>query len=317
MKYFVAFFLFLSLNIYLGLNILYAQQKPESFLRIMTFNIRMSSGDQGTQNSWHHRRKFVVELMQEGKYDFIALQEAVISFRASYDQVKYIKENLPEYDVLYRSREKSVWGGESTPIFYLRDRWELDAEEHGFFWHSDTPFQPGSKSWNTACPRIVTWGRFWEKTKNNAGRFIRTGKSVYILNTHLDHVSAEARAKSVVQIMEFLAKRKGAGVPVFVMGDFNAGENSLPVRYLKGEKVQIQNEEKTSPIPLKDTFRVLHSEETEVGTFHGFRKPGREKIDYIFALPETKIFHGEILRTQKNGQYPSDHFPVTAECVLP
>ncbi len=290
----------------------------ENGIRIMTFNIRMSHGDRGTPNDWLLRRDAVVELMKRGGYDFVGLQEAVITPEEAYDQVKFIREKLPEYGIFYRSREKSEESGEATPILYRRDRWEMDAAEHGVFWHSETPDVPGSKSWETACPRVATWGRFWELKKDaGAEERVRTGRSVYFLNTHLDHVSGLARENAAAQITAFLAERKDARAPVFVAGDFNAGEESTVVRFLKGEEIHVAGEPRVTPVKMADTFRVLHPEETDVGTFNSFRKPGAGKIDYIFALPGTKMLAAEILRdTYGDGKYPSDHFPVTAVCEL-
>jgi endonuclease/exonuclease/phosphatase family metal-dependent hydrolase len=56
-----------------------------------------------------------------------------------------------------------------------------------------------------------------------------------------------------------------------------------------------------------------------VGTFTGFRRGeiGGDKIDYVFASPEWEVLEGAILRNEREGRYPSDHFPVTAFLRLP
>jgi endonuclease/exonuclease/phosphatase family metal-dependent hydrolase len=67
-----------------------------------------------------------------------------------------------------------------------------------------------------------------------------------------------------------------------------------------------------------DTFRVLHPDEPTVGTFTGFRygRVDGEKIDYIFVPPGTGVLSAAIVRTARDGRYPSDHFPVVARIVL-
>jgi endonuclease/exonuclease/phosphatase family metal-dependent hydrolase len=40
------------------------------------------------------------------------------------------------------------------------------------------------------------------------------------------------------------------------------------------------------------------------------------KIDYVFVRPETDVLSAEIVRTSRDGRYPSDHFPVTARIRL-
>ena len=55
-------------------------------------------------------------------------------------------------------------------------------------------------------------------------------------------------------------------------------------------------------------------DEQQVGTFHAFSGEARpDKIDYVFALPEAKVRSAEIIRFNRDGRYPSDHFPVAAE----
>ena len=271
----------------------------ETAVRLMTYNIRMSHGDVGTPDEWRFRREAVAELIRAGEYDFVGLQEVVVTPVELYDQAKFLAENLPEFGMICRSREISEENGEATPILYRRDHWELDAQEQGFFWHSETPEVPGSKSWETACTRIATWGLFHEI----GGDGTRTGRRVYVLNTHLDHISTQAREKAAEQIAEFFEKKDvSAEVPVFVTGDFNAGEESAPIRFLQGK--------------FTETFRLLHPDEKDVGTFNGFKEAGTAKIDYIFTRPEMNVREAKILRDRKNGRFPSDHFPVTAECVL-
>jgi endonuclease/exonuclease/phosphatase family metal-dependent hydrolase len=62
-----------------------------------------------------------------------------------------------------------------------------------------------------------------------------------------------------------------------------------------------------------DTFRVLHPDAKEVGTLNGFRGlTNGKKIDYIFVEPDTQVLDAAIIRTGRQGRYPSDHYPVTA-----
>ena len=160
---------------------------------------------------------------------------------------------------------------------------------------------PASATWGNTIPRIATWGRFVEKT---------TGRAVYVYNVHFDHRSEPSRQKSAILLAKRIAGRKHPD-PVILTGDFNVGESSYAIGYLKGRQDQ-------SPVKLVDTFRVLHPDEEVVGTFGGFRgtRDG-QKIDYLFALPGTKVLGAEIVYFNRDGRYPSDHYPVTAELVLP
>ena len=105
-----------------------------------------------------------------------------------------------------------------------------------------------------------------------------------------------------------------------VTGDFNAGENNPAILFLKGKAaLDDKNGGKISnPVPLVDTFRVLHPDANQVGTFNKFRGlRSDDKIDYIFTTPEVKILEAAILHDNVDGRYPSDHFPVTATIRLP
>jgi endonuclease/exonuclease/phosphatase family metal-dependent hydrolase len=125
-------------------------------------------------------------------------------------------------------------------------------------------------------------------------------------------MSEEARQRGAKLLMERVAARKNKDVPVVVMGDMNCGERSPGIRFMKGEPMNLDDKEWDSPYKLVDTFRVAHPDATDVGTFNGFRAPGTAKIDYVFGSPSLKTISAEIIRTQRDGRYPTDHFPVDA-----
>jgi len=263
-------------------------------IKAMTFNIRLSRAHDGA-NAWPHRRELVVEVIRGFAGDFVGLQEAWP------EQIAYLAQSLPQYRYIGRSRERDGVEGEAIPLFYRHERWSLDAHEQGTFWLSDTPEVPGSTSWGNQIPRVVTWGRFTEKS---------CGRAVYVYNVHLDHLSAASRVRSARALAERIARRSHSE-PVLVLGDFNAGESSEPVRYLRGL-------DHASPVQLRDSFRVVHPEATLVGTFHGFGGATTgPKIDYILVTREAQVTDAAILRNSFQGRYPSDHFPVTAEVIFP
>jgi endonuclease/exonuclease/phosphatase family metal-dependent hydrolase len=183
------------------------------------------------------------------------------------------------------------------------------VNESGTFWLSDTPETPGSITWGNACTRICTWARFIEKKSRLA---------FYAFNLHLDHVSQPSREKSVVLLARRIAGRKQPD-PFIVTGDFNAGEDNPVILYLKGKATLDKDNAGPAPNPilLVDTFRVLHPDDKEVGTFNDLQgKRSGPKIDYIFAPGDLEVLQAEILRTQYGGRWPSDHFPVTATLRL-
>jgi endonuclease/exonuclease/phosphatase family metal-dependent hydrolase len=263
-------------------------------VRAMSFNIRTSGAGDGP-NHWAKRKEMVCRVIRQFGGDFVGLQEV------QPDQAVYVRRALPEYRYLGRTRQADPDEGEAVPLLYRHARWKLDATEHGTFWLSKTPDVPGSKSWWNVCPRIVTWGRFLETT---------TGGAVYVYNVHFSHISEQSRRKSAALLAARIAARRRRE-PVIVLGDFNAGEASYPIRYLKGDS-------SNGPVRLVDTFRAVHSQAPDAGTFNGFRgtRTGA-KIDYVLTAPTARVLAARILRYREEGKFPSDHFPVTATIAFP
>jgi endonuclease/exonuclease/phosphatase family metal-dependent hydrolase len=263
-------------------------------IQAMTFNLRNSAANDGP-NRWNLRREMLCDVIRSEAPDFLGVQEAMAP------QIQFLEKSLPGYGHVGRSRVVDPSKSEAVPIFFQKDRWTLDAAESGTFWLSDTPDQPGSKSWGNEIPRIVTWGRFVEKSSQGA---------IYVFNVHLDHLSEPSRARSAELLAERIAKRKH-GDPVVVMGDFNCGESSAAIRRLLARPANGQ------PL-LVDSFRALHPDAKKTGTFHGFdgTRAG-EKIDFILASPTARFLDAAIVHANENGRYPSDHFPVTAKMAFP
>jgi len=285
-------------------------------LKILTVNVRLSTANDG-KDAWAIRRDALADLIRKVPYDFIGGQEVIINPKDEVNQYKFLSEKLPEYGVIYRSREKSEEAGEGTPVFYRKDRWEMDEKDNGIYWLSDTPDVPGSITWKgqSKCPRVVTGGLFYEKSRDGN----RTGKSVYIYSTHFDHIGEIARQKAADFILQRINARKDKTVPVILMGDFNAAENSPTIRFLKGETVELDGQTKTPPMALVDSFRAVHPDEKDAATFQGFKEhnPKGAKIDYIFITPELKATAAEIIRDKTpEGRFPSDHYPVSAVLEL-
>jgi len=270
-------------------------------LRVMTFNIRYGTANDG-ENRWQKRRQMVFDVLREHQPDIVGLQE-VLHF-----QLEEICQAIPDYGHLGVGRDDGKTKGEYCAILYRRNRFNVG--ESGTFWLSDTPEVPGSITWGNACTRICTWARFIEKNP---------GKACYLFNVHLDHVSQPSREKSAVLLTQRIYSRTHPDAFV-VTGDFNSGEENPVILYLKG-KVKLGAEKKgefENPVPMVDTFRVLHSDAIEVGTFNGFEGNRKgEKIDYVFVAPNVNVLETQILDDNDNGRYPSDHFPVTARILLP
>lgn len=292
--------MFLLFAIILGFCFVDVAGAAELELRVMSFNIRYGSANDG-ENHWKHRREMVFDVIRNHPGDVVGLQEAL---RFQMDE---IREAHPVYGEIGVAREDGNNEGEYSSILFRTDRFGVG--ESGTFWFSDTPEVAGSNTWGNACVRICSWARLIET---------KTGKAFYIYNLHLDHVSQPSREKSAVLLAERIKNRRYKE-PFVVTGDFNSGENNPVIKYLKGE-ISVEgpdgNKAKTS-VPMIDTFRVLHPDVKDVRTAHEFKgtKQGN-KIDYVFVPPGTNVLEAEILYDNVDSRYPSDHYPVIARFNL-
>jgi endonuclease/exonuclease/phosphatase family metal-dependent hydrolase len=264
---------------------------PREPMTVMTFNIRYGTAKDG-ENEWSARRDMLFDVVRNANPDLIGLQEA-LDF-----QIDEITAAVPAYAVVGVGRDDGGEKGEYSAILFRKDRFHV--AEAGTFWFSDTPTIPGSKSWGNQITRICTWARFID----------RDGRGLYHFNLHLDHQSQPSRERSTVLLRGRIDTRSVPD-PVMVTGDFNVGENNpaLAALIVPGG---------TGAAAFLDTFRVLHADVKDAGTFSGFKfgTGGPDKIDYVLVQPGTEVLSAEIVRYSRDNRYPSDHFPVTARVRL-
>ncbi|QDU25254.1 Endonuclease/Exonuclease/phosphatase family protein [Anatilimnocola aggregata] len=265
-----------------------AEEAPS--LRVMSFNIRYGTAKDG-ENHWDKRKAHVVDTIKAYRLDLLGTQETLPFQR------DYLAENLPLYDSLAAGRDDGRDSGETVALFYRRERFEkLDG---GHFWLSETPDKPGSKSWDSSLPRMVTWVKLRDRQSP-------TAQPITFFNTHFDHKGQEARLKSA-QLLRTRLVAVAKDSAIVVTGDFNAGPASAPHQALFGE---VEGE----PSPIVDTFGTQYPD-SQRGTFSGFNpKPANgARIDWIGAGRSWKIKHASIDISKREGRTPSDHWPVFAE----
>jgi endonuclease/exonuclease/phosphatase family metal-dependent hydrolase len=258
----------------------------------MSFNIRYGTANDG-ENHWTKRRDLLFDVVRSQDADLIGLQEA-LAF-----QIDEIIAAVPGYAVAGVGRDDGRARGEFSAILFRTAR--LRVAESGTFWFSDTPAVAGSRHWGNTITRISTWARFID----------RDGRGFWHFNLHLDHQSQPSRLRSTELLARRVAERSVPTEPVIVTGDFNVGEDNPALHTLVGPPGG-------PPGSLVDTFRVRHPAEATVGTFTGFQ-PGNTagpKIDYVLVQSGTEVHDAAIVRTSRDGRYPSDHFPVTARVRL-
>jgi len=257
-------------------------------LRVMSFNIRNAKAPDGP-NHWELRRELVPRTVLRHDVDVLGTQETLDP------QVEYLKRELPRYGYVGLNREPGGCSGEHCGIFFRRER--LEKLDEGHFWLSETPEQPGSKSWDASLPRIVSWVKLADR--GNANR------SFFFFNTHFDHKGEVSRMRSA-RLLGARAQKIAGPDGLVVLGDFNCGENSEPYRILVGGEAGGPG--------LRDSLREVRPRRAEhEGTFHAWtaRQDG-PRIDWILMGGPLSCEDAKIVRTAFRGRCPSDHFPVVA-----
>lgn len=252
-------------------------------LNVMSFNLRHGLANDG-ENSWPNRRDLLVETIKHCTPDVLGTQECRDM------QAAYLEENLPDYRWIGIGRDPGG-AGEMTAVFYKKE--SLLPIASGHFWLSETPDVPSSKSWDTSLTRICTWVRF---------QHIPSGRFFFYMNTHFDHIGAQARIHSAELLVQ-QAPIMAGDLPVLITGDFNAeGENSRPWAVFQEGGFQ-------------DAWLTAPERKGPKASCCGFNPPdpnSTARIDWILFKGGLTAQRAETVVYTKKGRYPSDHFPVVA-----
>jgi endonuclease/exonuclease/phosphatase family metal-dependent hydrolase len=251
-------------------------------LPILTFNIRYANPRDG-KNRWEFRRDTVADVI--GKNSLVAgLQEVLVS------QLEDLKERMPEWEFLSRTREAMDGAGEACPIAWHQPR--IEKLDGGTFWLSESPEVPGSKSWESSIPRICTWAKL---------RHRQTSKVFHFFNIHFDHKSPLAREKAGALVAARAGKVEG---PAIVLGDFNAPPDSSPLRAFTKEAGWSR-------------LHAMAANGEGPGTGNRWKEEASpHAIDHIFVRGITATNPVVLRPKTPGGGWASDHFPVKAELEI-
>ena len=253
-------------------------------LRVMTFNVRLLT-DQDGANNWDARRDLVVQMLRAEDPDVIGTQEL---FKRQGDE---IVAGLPEYSWFGKGRRGDD-EDEHMGVFYRKDR--LRVLDSGNFWLSDTPEVPGSRTWGNLYPRMVTWARFQR---------IADGAKFMLYNTHLPYRDEDEAARiRCAELIQARMKHLHEDDIIILTGDFNAPPES---------RVHA-----TLATKLTDAWIAAPQRSGPEATFHRFTGQADRRIDWIMFRGIT-VKSAKTVTAQRDGRYPSDHFPVIVEFNVP
>lgn len=254
-------------------------------INVMSFNIRYDNPEDSLDN-WKFRKDRAANAIRFYNVDILGTQEVL------HNQLEDLKLRLPEYDVIGVGREDGKEKGEYSALWYKKDRFTLI--DSGYFWLSETPEVAGSKGWDGACERIASWAKLKDKV---------SGKEVFALNTHLDHVGVVARREGI-SLMLNKVNQLSDGLPVIVTGDFNSEPESDVIKHVT---------DPTDPEHLTDTRTASPIVYGPSWSYHDFGKipyEHRPLIDYVFVRNGLKVLRYGVLAETENAAFLSDHAPV-------
>ena len=245
-------------------------------MRIVTYNLRCDVKNDGV-NSFTNRKGLVLDKIDTEMPDVIGFQEVTPPMNA------FLHRKLSGYTLVGCGRGKD-YQDEYNPVAFRSDKYELIGLDVS--WLSETPYVPGSRFRDQSiCPRIITHALL---------RPIGEGEPFHVYNTHLDHVSSEARQLGAKRLIEKTEEdQKTHPFPLLITGDFNATPDAREIKMLKNKFYDF-----TDDIGL---------------TFHNFGRTDGGQIDYIFAKGFEKEEEPIKWTDEWNGVFLSDHYPIVCQ----
>jgi endonuclease/exonuclease/phosphatase family metal-dependent hydrolase len=266
--------------------------KAETTITVMTCNVRTPKPkDSTTGDGWESRRDFCIQTIKKRNPDIIGFQECT---KQQFDD---FRAAWPDFTV-YSANGESPLSEDPFEVIFASPRFKLITSAG--YWISETPYIPGSRSWdNSKHPRVINWMRLVDK---------QSGIQFRAMNTHFDQKGQIAREHGA-QMAVADAKAFPPDFPQIFTGDLNAeGANPAVVILKSGGWL--------------DSYTQLHGDQDPGFTAHDFlgekftTGDHHGKIDWIFYRGNVKPLSSEIIRDQRNGHYPSDHYFVVAKFLL-
>jgi len=273
---------------FIAISFLVSMSIQSQELNVMTFNIRYNNKNDSL-NAWPYRKDNAASQIKFHNVHILGVQEAL------HEQMMDLSQSLSQYKYVGVGRDDGIIKGEYSAIFY--DTAKLILLGSSTFWLSLTPEIPGSKSWDAAITRIVTWAKFTDA---------RSKRTFFVFNTHFDHMGKEARRESA-RLLKQKVKDIAGNNPVVITGDFNSKPSDDPITILT------DSSDKDRFIDTKAVTLSPHY--GPQGTFNAFtsKEIDNEPIDFIFLKGKWKVLQHATLSQTWEGRFSSDHFPVFAK----
>ncbi|WRX33683.1 hypothetical protein QQP08_026170 [Theobroma cacao] len=270
-------------------------------LTVMTFNLHEDQSED-SPDSWEKRRDLCISVITSYSPIILCTQQGVKS------QLDYLQQGLPGYDQFGVSRKgPQDTSDEHCTIFYDKEKVELI--EGGTFWLSESPSVPGSTAWGSVVPCIATWAISF---------YIQLPRSALLTWQHIASLPPS--------------------LPVVYCGGFNTQKESTTGRFLLG-----RSREHGVVGDMRDVWpnARVRKNVSLIRTYHGFKGDKQGALEFLKLIfralclcwdRQTQdlhidwiLFRGrslipvlcEVVNDNMDGYYPSSHYPIFAEFLLP
>lgn len=244
-------------------------------MKVVTFNLRCDNAGDG-ENRWQYRKGLILDKIALEQPDIMGFQEATP------EMSDFLKHFLPRYMFVGCGRN-SDYSGENNMIAFRPDKYELMSLET--FWLSDTPDVPGSRYSNqSACPRVCT---------HIILRALDGDKLFHAYNTHLDHISDEARVLGARAILDHMARDiMRHNYPLVLTGDMNAAPDSAPIYEFLNDKI----------------IHLTNQTPDFIASYHAYgAEMDNAQIDYVFTQGFSSVEAPLKWDKAPCGKFLSDH----------
>jgi endonuclease/exonuclease/phosphatase family metal-dependent hydrolase len=267
--------------------------RPEGALRLATYNVHyiLLNRAEGPWSvaDWERRKGPMDAAFKVMDADIIGFQE-MESFAGGDDSnsnltLDWLLAQNPGFAAAAVGDYRSF--PSTQPILYRQSR--LEHLDQGWFFFSDTPDVIYSRTFTGSFPAFASWAEFRDR---------QTGAEFRVYNVHFEYSSRSNRLLSAALVRDRMEPFVAAGGTAFLLGDLNAWHESATMRTLEAVGLDF------APV--------------EGATYHLNRGVNLfAAIDHIGATPGPRLAAPPfVMRYRFDGEWPSDHYPVTADYFL-
>lgn len=259
---------------------------------LMSFNTMCDFCHKVDADVFSTRRNYVQSIVEEYQADIIALQEV-----RSGEQVKYLTQNLKNYQLLYTDSALISYADPAIAI----NKSKFEVLDHGQFWLGPKSGD-FSLGWKFALPRQALWVKL---------KALADAKTFIFISSHFDN-RIENLLGAAKMVQDFISKQN---LPVLFAGDTNLVPEYQGYKILMGENL-------ANAFDQKESFAIKGEAKKDEDLCY-YRK-GDEfpacRVDHVLF---TKAHDWKVkewaIDTKKFGpqdRFPSDHRAVINQLSL-